>query len=930
MNPKKISPPLFVLIILLLGVGSITAKTRPNPSGSLNPSSTNGTVLNLSDFGSVGDGVTDDGPALQRALDALADLGGGTLLVPEGQYAIETPVAKNFAGLTVAVSILGVESNTPLAPPTSTGAELAKGLDLVSEIYPRTGPDHIAISIGGLDELLIKDIAFIGTPGVLTDAWVSVNLHDIGHAIVRHCEFYGLSSFKGEGGIIKATRSSLQVDQSKFLGSTAASGLYVPVVENIEWRGISVTESHFVDYGLRPNFFSKTNFGAPISWINIGNAMPPAKDSPRREVTIRDVFLDEGSYFGLTSLPYRYSPPSAPIDLIYITRFRMNVSNFGTFGHLIFDARRLLVEKSIYGWSHHADSAINMINVGNAILDQLTLEAAAQRIRADSTTQRLTVINTAYSDLASLAQSTAVLNTTEEDDPVQYVRRQFETVLGREPDPAGHFYWSDLLIRCEDDAECQENKRTDLNNYLDARPLPTFSVTGRVTDQDGNPLAHATIALTGSQSVMTTTNDTGDYAFSNLPTSGVYTLKTSKEKYRFSEEITMTTPVEDQVKNFSGVFSPYKISGQIVTSSGTPTAGVTVTLSGTLNDETTTNSSGNFSFQDLPAGGTYFLTPSDPVHVFSPTSRTISNLTSDQNANFTAVTYRISGRVARTKGGPLSGVTITLSGDLSASTTTDATGDYNFKNLLPGRNYTVTPSLSPYSFDPSSRTYNDLEGDQTADFAVVTYTIGGRITKSNGEGLPGVEVVLSGATNSTALTSQSGEYVFEDLPAGFDYTVMPTLASYLIEPEDVTYSELESDKSADFSGYPIPLLLTAENSDLAVALHSLKFVAGPFTLEDDSVFTDGRRTRIIVFAQNLDSTDGESSASITAEAQDIGGTKYPLEIEFVGGLEGVSAITQLVIVLSRTLPEDADLRLSIRQGPVASNKARIRIVSPEP
>src|SRR5512132_4075392 len=52
-------------------------------------------VFNLTDFGGVGDGVTDDGPALQNALDAMAQAGGGTLFVPAGRYAIITPVQKN-------------------------------------------------------------------------------------------------------------------------------------------------------------------------------------------------------------------------------------------------------------------------------------------------------------------------------------------------------------------------------------------------------------------------------------------------------------------------------------------------------------------------------------------------------------------------------------------------------------------------------------------------------------------------------------------------------------------------------------------------------------------------------------------------------------------------------------------------------------------
>ena len=71
------------------------------------------TVFSLGDFGAAGDGQTDDAPALQRALDALADAGGGTLLVPAGRYVIATPVAKDFGGL-ASVTIQGVESGTPV------------------------------------------------------------------------------------------------------------------------------------------------------------------------------------------------------------------------------------------------------------------------------------------------------------------------------------------------------------------------------------------------------------------------------------------------------------------------------------------------------------------------------------------------------------------------------------------------------------------------------------------------------------------------------------------------------------------------------------------------------------------------------------------------------------------------------------------------
>src|SRR5204863_6415656 len=110
-------------------------------------------VFNLRDFGAVGDGVTDDGPAFQSALDALALAGGGTLFIAEGKYVIATPVFKNFTGSASSITIKGVESLTPVAPPNSIGFVLAGGLDLLSEVYPRTGQTQIAISIVGLRSL---------------------------------------------------------------------------------------------------------------------------------------------------------------------------------------------------------------------------------------------------------------------------------------------------------------------------------------------------------------------------------------------------------------------------------------------------------------------------------------------------------------------------------------------------------------------------------------------------------------------------------------------------------------------------------------------------------------------------------------------------------------------------------------------------------
>ena len=504
--------------------------------------------LNLRDFGALGDGVTDDGPAFQSALDALAAAGGGTLFVPEGKYAIATPVAKDFTGLASSITILGVESLTPVAPPSAGGYELSKGLDLHSEVYPRTGEQHDAIFIKGLSSLVVKDIAFVGTSTVVTDAATTLSLSDIGKVQIKHSEFYGLATMTG-GGIVMAVRSDLEIAQCKFLGSTATSGFYVPVVENIEWYGITVSDTTFLDYGQRPELFSKTGYAAPISWINIGNAAQTTNLSPRREVVLRNVFLDEGAFWGLSSLPYRYTPQSAPIDLIYVSNLEMNVSNLGTVGHNLWNAGRLFIEKSRYGWSQNALAAIGLNNIGATILDQLKLEADADLIFADSNSRELTVINSTNVHLDSSAQSTITMNTTAEADPVQYVRSRFVAALGREPDPAAHFYWSDLLIHCLEDSVCQDTARQALNDYLSSASSPSFTISGHITDQHNAPLAGVMVALSGSQLATTTTDSDGNYLFTNLPTSGEYRVTPTSIDQNF-DTASIITPNGDQIANF--------------------------------------------------------------------------------------------------------------------------------------------------------------------------------------------------------------------------------------------------------------------------------------------------------------------------------------------------------------------------------------------
>lgn len=77
----------------------------------------------------------------------------------------------------------------------------------------------------------------------------------------------------------------------------------------------------------------------------------------------------------------------------------------------------------------------------------------------------------------------------------------------------------------------------------------------------------------------------------------------------------------------------------------------------------------------------------------------------------------ITGRVTDSTGAPMEGIPVSLSGDTTVEVLTD-TGGYYFIEVYNGGEYTVSPNLSHWTFEPSSRSYSPLahrEFDQ--DFA---------------------------------------------------------------------------------------------------------------------------------------------------------------------------------------------------------------------
>jgi thermitase len=81
--------------------------------------------------------------------------------------------------------------------------------------------------------------------------------------------------------------------------------------------------------------------------------------------------------------------------------------------------------------------------------------------------------------------------------------------------------------------------------------------------------------------------------------------------------------------------------------------------------------------------------------------------------------FVISGRVTDSGNIGFRGVTVTLSGSRSATTTTDVSGNYSFE-VPPNGNYTVTPSLTSFTFSPTNIPYSNLNEDKGAYFSTAS------------------------------------------------------------------------------------------------------------------------------------------------------------------------------------------------------------------
>ncbi|HEX8146655.1 MAG TPA: hypothetical protein VF591_05715 [Pyrinomonadaceae bacterium] len=124
------------------------------------------------------------------------------------------------------------------------------------------------------------------------------------------------------------------------------------------------------------------------------------------------------------------------------------------------------------------------------------------------------------------------------------------------------------------------------------------------------------------------------------------------------------------------------------------------------------------------------------------------------------------------------------------------------------------------------------------------------------------------------------------------------------------------------------VLLTEPGSAAALALDSVTFERGPFTLSSaHNLSADGRR-RVTLLARNVEFAPGEDVQQLLVRAEGPAGETHLLPVEHAGRVPGFPSLTQITVRLADGLAAGGDFQLSLVLRGTASNKATLSVSAP--
>jgi hypothetical protein len=123
-------------------------------------------------------------------------------------------------------------------------------------------------------------------------------------------------------------------------------------------------------------------------------------------------------------------------------------------------------------------------------------------------------------------------------------------------------------------------------------------------------------------------------------------------------------------------------------------------------------------------------------------------------------------------------------------------------------------------------------------------------------------------------------------------------------------------------------LLTDVLTSRAVALHSELLTRDPFKITSPGNFGSDKRTRVALFAMNINLLPGETESAIIARATTSSGGVYNLPVKYVGKVAGYDWLWHVVIVLPQDFSLSGNINVTISLHDATSNTVTMEIAPP--
>jgi uncharacterized protein (TIGR03437 family) len=102
-------------------------------------------------------------------------------------------------------------------------------------------------------------------------------------------------------------------------------------------------------------------------------------------------------------------------------------------------------------------------------------------------------------------------------------------------------------------------------------------------------------------------------------------------------------------------------------------------------------------------------------------------------------------------------------------------------------------------------------------------------------------------------------------------------------------------------------------------------LSDPFSVTNTHNFSSDQRTRLTLYAVNIELGPGETSSVIEAQAEISGGQVFPLPVEFFGSVPNFGWLKQIIVKLPTEVANSNQIFVTVKVRGIAGNTVIVKI-----